>query len=614
MRAGRKNQRGQVAILFALVFTFMFILFAFVVDFAHLINNKMNLQIAADMAAYTGAAWQARTLNQIGQVNYHLRQDIKELAMRVNVTHARHNRDFPTGVGAIKGGNVQSGHQPFVCQQAHGNVSLSGVKFDPRTNICANADPRSGGLPPIVVPPVIADFDPFQRALNAQLTRIRDISDIQCRAGADDNRLLVEHLGSVFQNRSEFHANQIRQLERFLNEEMASESPNAGSRHPLMKSVYETVRRNLSLSMRQGNFKIEVLRPNQNLYLQLREYSTNTKLFYYDFSTKGSGCVAIPKSAGPFNIVAGFEKEQEYMTYFAVKVSAKPSLLFMPQKWVESAFPNLEAFAAAKPFGSRIGPKSNTDFLVPTPGRPNSTNPMMNFSFVPNDRLGMLNAKVLALFDSFHPYNSRNFPDGNQDTGWPEPGKQNNRAALQLVRAPTIFDSLFYTVFPDPGSNNINDDYIERPEFAMALFPDYLEAADSQNNLITTNLMGTKDPYFRDLSSTNRGPGWIQVNASPGGGGSYGNYSQEGLSSHSTTGVSQFEFVKDNPNEFGFATKDQIHSGWAPSQGVGRIGYSVKFISFDGLMRFLEVESTSGGKVPLANKPTGDPNLNKILH
>jgi Flp pilus assembly protein TadG len=81
MRAGRKNQRGQVAILFALVFTFMFILFAFVVDFAHLINNKMNLQIAADMAAYTGAAWQARTLNQIGQVNYHLRQDIRTFQM-----------------------------------------------------------------------------------------------------------------------------------------------------------------------------------------------------------------------------------------------------------------------------------------------------------------------------------------------------------------------------------------------------------------------------------------------------------------------------------------------------------------------------------------------------
>ena len=51
------NHQGQVAILFALVFTFLFVIFAFVVDFGHLIHNKMNLQLAADSAAYAGAAW-----------------------------------------------------------------------------------------------------------------------------------------------------------------------------------------------------------------------------------------------------------------------------------------------------------------------------------------------------------------------------------------------------------------------------------------------------------------------------------------------------------------------------------------------------------------------------
>jgi hypothetical protein len=378
-----------------------------------------------------------------------------------------------------------------------------------------------------------------------------------------------------------------------------------------MKSVYETVRRNLSLSNRQDNFRIEVLRPNGNRYLELREYSTGTKLFYYDFSTAGSGCVAIPKRTDTIPIIAGFEKQQEIMTYFAVKVSAKPRLLFMPAKWVESTFPNLEAFAAAKPFGGRVGPKSNTDFLLPIPGRPNNDNPMINFSFVPNDNLGILNAKLLALFDRFHPFNDQGRPDGNQNTGWPEPDRADIRAALQLVRAPTIFDSMFFTVFPDPGGN-INNDY-EEPNFALALFPDFLEASAPDNTVITTQPPRT-NPYFRNLSSQNRGPGWIQVNAPPGGGGDYGNYANEQIGSHSTTGVSQFDLVKDNPNEFGFASREQIHSGWTPNGQPGRIGYSVKFISFDGLMRFLEVESTAGGTVPLANKPTGDPNLNKILH
>ncbi|MFM8314158.1 MAG: TadE/TadG family type IV pilus assembly protein, partial [Deltaproteobacteria bacterium] len=198
MGSGLKNQRGQVAILFALVFTFMFVLFAFVVDFSHLINNKINLQIAADTAAYAGAAWQARTLNRIGQVNYHLRQDFKELAMRVNVLHTRHNRNFPRGNGFISGGNVDSrslSYRPFVCQQAHGYQSLAGVTYSQQTNLCANADPSVGGLPPIVVPPVIAGFDPFQVALNEQLKRIRDIADTQCRAAAVDNGELVRHLG-----------------------------------------------------------------------------------------------------------------------------------------------------------------------------------------------------------------------------------------------------------------------------------------------------------------------------------------------------------------------------------------------------------------------------------
>lgn len=103
------------------------------------------------------------------------------------------------------------------------------------------------------------------------------------------------------------------------------------------------------------------------------------------------------------------------------------------------------------------------------------------------------------------------------------------------------------------------------------------------------------------------------MNASQGGQRSYGNYAQEQVGSHSTTGVAQFADLKDKENDFGFATKDQINSAWAPNGQNGRIGYSVKFIPFDGLVRFLEVESTNGGKARLLINP-GDPNINKILH
>lgn len=615
MGIGVKNERGQVAILFALVFTFMFVLFAFVVDFSHLINNKINLQLAADTAAYAGAAWQARTLNQIGQVNYHLRQDLKELAMRINITHARHNRRFPRGASFIQGPGGRSTHQPFICQQAHGYQSLSGTRYQSITNLCANADPETGGLPPIVVPPVIANFDPFQVALNKQLVRIRDLSDRECQAAALDNRRLSEHLVSVFTERAKFHRQQIRSLEAFLNS-VSQEDPSSNARNPLLRSVYETVRRNLSRSNRgKDDFKIEVLQPRDGAYVQLNEYFTRAKIFFYEFSTQGSGCVAIPKpisfrSITGEDMVAGYEKEQSIITYFAVKVSSTPRLLFMPQKWLDSTFPKLEAFAAAKPFGSRIGPKQNTDKLLPTSGRPNNDVPMMNFSFRPNDDLGLQNTKLLALFDRFHPFNASGRSDGNQDTGWPEPDRSDLRGALQLIRAPTIFDATFFTIFPDPGANS-EDDYSE-PEFANALFPDFLEASASNNQLVNT-ATPTTGPYF-DLQSNNRGSGWIQVNASQGGQKSYGNYAQEQLGSHSTTGVAQISIVQDNPNDFGFATKDQINSAWTPNNQAGRIGYSVKFIPFDGLNRFLEVKSTNGGKSLIVNKPVGDPNIKEILH
>ena len=126
----------------------MFILFGFVVDISHLINNKINLQIAADQAAYAGAAWQARTLNQIATVNYRMRQDLKELAMRINVTHSRHNRGYPFRQSDVDGGPATANVELFVCLQANGYESSSGVVYENTTNICANASPTSGGIPP----------------------------------------------------------------------------------------------------------------------------------------------------------------------------------------------------------------------------------------------------------------------------------------------------------------------------------------------------------------------------------------------------------------------------------------------------------------------------------
>lgn len=618
--SSKANCRGQVAILFALIFTFMFVLFAFVIDFGHLINNKINLQIAADTAAYAGAAWQSRTLNRISMVNYRLRQNLKELALRVNVTHLRHNRNFPRGSEYFNGPNRQHLAEPFVCQQAHGYQAISGLRYAQDTNICKNASPTGGGIPPIVVPPVIASFDPFAVAIAAQIRRIQQEANRECRAAASDNSRLVQYLIQVFQRRSQFEAQQVSTLTDWLNS-VGREDNAATSDHPLIRAAYETARKNLTFSNLQdgGGFQMEILQPEGRQYLQLERTDLSGGIPYFNFNVEGNGCVGRPGIQNFSGIPASFNKVPSVLTFFAVKLTARPRLMFMPASWITAGFPQLVAISAAKPFGSRIGPHPSLDPLVPVPNRIGNRNPLINFSVRPSDNLGLNNAKLMAYYDALHPYNSQQRPDGNRRTGWPMPQRGSpGRQALQAIRAPTIFDALFYTIFPDPIGSNVNNDYLE-PEFALALYPDYLETADAANDTVADTRQPATSPYFpAGVGSRNRGQGWIQVNAeNTGSGGPYQGYAEESLSSHSVTSAVGLPLINgdDKAIEFGFAPPSLIHSGWAPPGKEGRIGYGVKFIGMDALVRTIRVnQNQAGARGRISNPPTGDPNVNNVIH
>ncbi len=611
-RGKRHGQSGQVAVLFALVFTFMFILFAFVVDFGHLVNAKINLQNAADAAAYSGAAYQAQVLNRIGQINYKMRQDLKELAMRVNVTHLRHNRGFPRGSEFIGGGGGRANVEPFICQQAHGYRAISGLTYANDTNLCRNASPSSGGLPPIVVPPVIAAFDPFAVAIATQIRRIADAANQECRAAAEDNRILSEHLRTVYVQRSRAHMNQIQAMQQFMNG-IGSGRVEEGDDNPVKGAAFQSARRNLSLANRE-EFEMEVLEPSGGQYLSIIEHKMRASMFYFDFNVVGDGCVGRPRSLDFDDMTVGVTKDQPIITYFAVRLASKPSFMFMPQAWSESVFPRFEAFAAAKPFGSRIGPESTADPLVPVPNRPGNASRSINFSFRPGDQLGIMNSKIMAYLDGLHPFNGAGRPEGNQDRGWPDPDKGANlRLALQAIRAPTIFDAAFYTIHPDP---NAAQDYIES-DYAAALYPDYLEAGGPNNEIIQQNAPSTR-PYFPEgVGPAQTGEGWIaQFARNVAGNQSYGRYATEGAASHSTVLATNGlpEVNEGNANEFGWATKAQLHSGWTPPNRPGRIGYSVKFIGFDALVRTMRIKlNETGSRGPIANPPQGD-NVVNIYH
>jgi len=69
-----------MAILIALAFGLLFLLVAMVVNIGFLVAAKINLQNATDLAAYAGAAQQARYLTEIGKWNYEMRRNYKAMA------------------------------------------------------------------------------------------------------------------------------------------------------------------------------------------------------------------------------------------------------------------------------------------------------------------------------------------------------------------------------------------------------------------------------------------------------------------------------------------------------------------------------------------------------
>src|SRR3989344_3918581 len=81
------DAEGQITVLIALLMPFVAILFFTVMYISLMVNAKINLQNAADLAAIAGASEQARVMTMIGIKNYELKKNVKEFALYINVIH-----------------------------------------------------------------------------------------------------------------------------------------------------------------------------------------------------------------------------------------------------------------------------------------------------------------------------------------------------------------------------------------------------------------------------------------------------------------------------------------------------------------------------------------------
>lgn len=137
------DERGQTSLFMALFVSTMILLFAFTTNIGMLVHAKINLQNAADAAAYSGAAVQARQLTAVGYLNYEMRRALKEFLFYYTI---RSDYDalpcFPLNKNGLR--------NPGFCPQVTPEVRYEYAFFDPRPGNNAN---ETGGpyLPSVCI-------------------------------------------------------------------------------------------------------------------------------------------------------------------------------------------------------------------------------------------------------------------------------------------------------------------------------------------------------------------------------------------------------------------------------------------------------------------------------
>jgi hypothetical protein len=408
-----RDAHGQAALMVALISTTFFLFIAFVLNIGMLVNAKINLQNAADMAAYAGAAAQARHLNHIAFLNYEMRRELKKYAFRQTVVGTLAYPDAPGGAAAAGSGKrtyAQNGanslDRPVTC-----------LIFLPEDNVCQNAELRGFKIPtpnPLdalqstfvstiqtfeaarqencllastlnrtAVTMWLFNTDPNLRNISQQLESQSGNPAVFARKAMQTIQAVANGLGiypKEFLLRS-----RIRTLQDYVNAPPRT-SVKPDDIDPLRQGVDPMMNERVILafqsaykSLGEGTFDneesitLDELLPvsgdgNANL-LQLDPIEITFDSFHSEFKlgadTNGSRpCEReiVPTNAN-LPLPVGFKKRLDSLVYYAVRLSADAKLLFNP-------FGNsirLTAYAAAQPFGSRIGPPriTESEFTVP---------------------------------------------------------------------------------------------------------------------------------------------------------------------------------------------------------------------------------------------------------
>ena len=421
-----KNNKGQLAIFIALIFQFVFVLFAMLLNVALVVHDKINLQNSVDIAAYYGAMKQAQTLNAIAHINYQIRQTWKLYAWRYHVMGNPYavkrgclGNDEAQLCDPIPGNpRITRGKYVFCTSAYNAEGKLGWLAFRlPGTPQDNKWEPDSGKddefckdpvlqIPDLAVPPV-SQWNPVLTRAFEEVTR-KAIEDVEkrCKAYAYTNWLFA--LFSLYH----FRVDQSRKAKLIykIANELAREGKDLEGTQ-IYDGARNTFKKNLTYinhkAYNNNSFKtfnsleetdpISWLDPEgfyvyPSVYVQPEaiEESCKGELAWINKKPHGASSemkeladhlIAHRNFSGlcqydnkPHNFCeasAGLSKKENFIIYYGVKAELEyKNQIFLP--FFENSSITLKAQGFAKPFGGRIGPKGEDDPRLPQSYQPGS--------------------------------------------------------------------------------------------------------------------------------------------------------------------------------------------------------------------------------------------------
>lgn len=635
----KPKREGQILILMALLSTTLIILFGMVVSIGHLVQAKINLQNAVDLAAMTGASWQARYLNHISLINYRMRQNYKFILYDLYVTQSRFNKGFRDTVinsyspGMYPFDRVPSGRLVFgVCQQMEGYMPQapgeSGEGTAEGTDMCRNVDDTQNYIPPITPSPIVST-NPILIAANEAIRALSRKAQGVCRNSASQNSAYFEYIMKHLDNRQSFQMDQLSKVLTAFSQGFGSDSgmlsPGKGE---ASDAIYRTFASNLLGA--NSNANLRYVNPERTRSInssftagfqqmfdsrsppssEFTDYFEVLESFFRikvtNITVDGAGGCKFsieenqyPKGAGGrIGTFLGLGRSRNAQDAFkrpkipfsvVLRAEVRPRLLF----WPRGLTPTLVAVAAAKPFGDRVGPpKAQSDYEVSGGAGSRTTGgdniyPLANMSYFPGDVEnndgtipGVGHKKILGYLYSQLLNRTKGYNAYRPSIVMPanQDCMGGEPSFLCLALSPTLYEGLFWSVFP------------YRPEYVsgapgrsvlLSMFPNevgnILTATDS--NYLMQDRMSA--PAGDDANDR-----WH----------------------HTSDKLGDNPDFQWNGKPLFFADRNTTLSAWAPRpyeyEGKsydGRLGYQIKLASIREICEDIE----AGGTVPLADAMAG---------